>query len=58
MKNSKLKFLRNIIITLIALGIVAAIFKIAPDYILPKEYEGVILLINNKDVTSTREIEK
>lgn len=52
-KQPKWKFVRNIIITLIALAMVAAIFAIAPDYILKDKYEGTRMIINNRDVSST-----
>ena len=52
-KQPKWKFVRNIIITLIALGLVAGVFLVAPDYILKDKYEGTRLIINNKDVTAS-----
>lgn len=55
-KVSKLKFVRNILITLIALGLVATIFSVAPDYILPNKNVGETLIINNKDVTTSQRL--
>lgn len=55
-EKSKWKFIRNIVITLIALAIVAGIFVIAPDYILPTKIDGVTLIINNRDVTSSERL--
>lgn len=55
-KVSKLKFVRNILITLIALGLVATIFAVAPDYILPNKNVGETLIINNKDVTTSQRL--
>ena len=48
---SKIKFIRNIIIVLIVLGIIAFILWISPDYAVPKQ-EGISLIINNRNVTS------
>ena len=57
-KQPKWKFIRNIIITLIALAIVAGIFWIAPDYLIPRQDQhlGPTLIINNKDVTSSERL--
>lgn len=55
-KNSpypKWKFVRNIIITLIILGIVALVFYKAPDYVLPKTKPGIALIVNNKNLTNS-----
>lgn len=54
---SKIKFIRNIIIVLIALGIVAFILIIAPDYAVPKQ-EGISLIINNRNVTSSERLKQ
>ena len=55
-KVSKLKFVRNIIIALLALALAATIFAVAPDYILPNKNVGVTLIINNKDVTTSERL--
>lgn len=57
-KVSKIKFIRNIIITLIALAIVAVIFYKAPDYILVKDGDPneTTLIINNKNLTSSERL--
>ena len=52
-KINKLKFLRNIIISLIALAIAAAIFVIAPNYTKEEDDGKIHLIINNKNLTST-----
>ena len=54
---SKIKFIRNIIIVLIALGIIAFILMIAPDYAVPKQ-EGISLIINNRNVTSSERLKQ
>ena len=46
------KFIRNIIIVLIALGLVAFILAKAPDYAVPR-HEGMRLIINNRNVTNS-----
>ena len=58
-ENGKLfnkKFIRNIIIALIALAIAAVILMIAPDYVFPKQSAGTTLIINNKNVTSSERL--
>ena len=46
------KFIRNIIIVLIALGLIAFILAKAPDYAVPRQ-EGMRLIINNRNVTNS-----
>lgn len=50
------KFIRNIIISLVALFVAALILIIAPDYVLPKQTTGTTLIINNKNVTSSERL--
>lgn len=52
-KINKLKFLRNIIISLVALAIAAMIFVIVPNYTKEEEDGKTHLIINNKNLTST-----
>ena len=50
------KFIRNIIISLLALAVAAIILMIAPDYVLPEKTTGTTLIINNKNVTSSQRL--
>ena len=53
-KINKKKFIRNIAIVLIALGLVAAAFAIAPNFEKDEFEDGKVhLIINNKNLTST-----
>ena len=55
-KKLKKKFIRNIIITLIALAFVALIFYKAPDFILSKSTDAITLIINNKNLTNSQRL--
>lgn len=51
-EKNKWVLIRNIIFILLAIGIVAFIIHIAPDYIRQEEKEKVNLIINHNNVTS------
>lgn len=53
LKINKIKFVRNIIISLIALGIVAVIFVVAPNYTMEEDDGKTHLIINNNNLTSS-----
>ena len=53
LKINKIKFIRNIIISLIALGIVAVIFVVAPNYVMEEDDGKTHLIINNTNLTSS-----
>lgn len=53
LKINKIKFIRNIIISLIALIIVAVIFMVAPNYVMEEDDGKIHLIINNTNLTSS-----
>ena len=53
LKINKIKFVRNIIISLIALGIVAVIFVVAPNYTMEEDDGRTHLIINNNNLTTS-----
>ena len=53
LKINKIKFVRHIIISLIALGIVAVIFVVAPNYTMEEDDGKTHLIINNNNLTSS-----
>ena len=53
LKINKIKFVRNIIISLIALRIVAVIFVVAPNYTMEEDDGKTHLIINNNNLTSS-----
>ena len=55
-KINKVKFVRNIIISLIALGLVAGIFVIAPNYMKPEDDGRTQLIINNNNLTTSNRL--
>ena len=55
-KINKVKFVRNIIISLIALGLVAGIFVIAPNYTKPEDDGRTQLIINNNNLTTSNRL--
>lgn len=55
-KINKLKFIRNIIISLIALMVAAVIFVIAPNYTKEEDDGKIHLIINNKNLTSSERL--
>ena len=55
-KINKVKFVRNIIISLIALGLVAGIFVIAPNYTKPEDDGRTQLIINNTNLTTSNRL--
>lgn len=55
-KINKVKFIRNIIISLIALIVAAVIFVIAPNYTKEEDDGKIHLIINNKNLTSSERL--